>query len=657
MDLSRYHRLPNHTAPSLTAAMTVAGLVITMLYFGRELFVPLALAVLLSFALTPLVVLLRGFRVPRAAAVLLVVGFAFSIIFSLGAIMGRQLGDLAEQLPHHEAALRQKIRLLRSESGAPGGVIERTTSALEGLSRELDQQPQPATPTDRDAASAQRPIPVEIKSPPTRALEYYQSLISPLLTPLARMGLVLILVVFILLQREDLRDRLIRLFGGEDFERTTSAMNDAARRLSRLFLTLTTMNITYGAVMAVALGLLGIPSPILWGILAGLMRFVPYIGSIIAVIFPVLLAAAIDPGWTLVAIVILLFIATEFTMGQVMEPWLLGSSTGLTPLAVITSASFWTWLWGPVGLLLAVPLTVCLIVLGRHVPQLNFIYVLLGDEPALTPAQRFYQRMLARDLDEITFDAERFVKNRSVLSYFDEVALPGLELAQADGRRGRLDTHRMHEMQKLVEELIDELRNVEAGTPHRREEEENQTTPDPPVLSSDELRRDWRGAAPVLSIGIRNPLDRAAAAIFAHLLVKHGVGAEAFGPEDVATARMGALDLSNARLAVLSNLDAAHSPARTHLLMRRLRRSNASLEFVIGAWGEREAHSPIETVAMDKGGEAELRATTLRRALEIVLASAREPAGAPGAEAPQVTEKVSERVMPEGIATPQERPA
>lgn len=453
-------------------------------------------------------------------------------------------------------------------------------------------------------------------------MEYYQKVVTPLLGPTAQTGLILILVIFILLQREDLRDRLIRVFGGEDFERTTAAISDAAGRLSRFFLTLTGMNIVYGAVIAAVLWLLGIPGPILWGILAGLMRFVPYIGSIIAAVFPVLLAAAVDPGWSLVFVTLLVYVIGEFTMGQVMEPWLLGSSTGLTPVAVVAAASFWTWLWGPVGLLLAIPLTVCLIVLGRHVPQLNFIYVLLGDQPALTPAQRFYQRMLAGDIDEITFEAEQLLKKQSLVTYFDEVALPALVMAQEDTRRGRFDHNRLAAMHAFVEELIDDLSDFEVETPKKDEDPEApKPPPDLPVLTADELKRGWQVATPVLSIGIRNPLDRAAATILAHLATKHGIETRVLGAEDVTPSKVDALDLGGAQLAVLSNVDAARAPAHARLLMRRLRRRAPHLEFIIGAWGERELQS-----VGDVTGDDQLvpRATTLRQALEMILATARE---------------------------------
>jgi len=633
MDLDRYKAPRSGDTPPLPIALGVAGLVIAALYFGSDLFVPLALAILLSFVLTPLVVLLRKIRVPRGPAVILVVALAFSIIAFLGMIMGSQLAQLAERLPSYESTLRERIRSLQARSNAPAGIIERTTEALEDLSKELEKQPDGAG-RQRETSTGQAPIPVEIHRPPPRALEYYQSVVEPLIDPLARAGLVLILVIFILLQREDLRDRVIRLFGGEDFERTTNAINDAARRLSRLFLTLTAMNFIYGAVMAGALWLIGIPSPILWGILAGLMRYVPYVGSIIAAVFPVLLAAAIDPGWSIIAMTLVLYVVGEFTMGQVLEPWLLGSSTGLAPLAVITSAVFWTWLWGPIGLLLAVPLTVCLIVLGRHVPQLSFLYILLGDQPALTPAQRFYQRLLADDLDEITFDAERFIREKPVLCYLDDVMLPGLVMAQIDVRKERLGPDRLEAMRELIIELIGELSDAE--TPPQADEVcDDGDMFDLPVLTPDQLRQDWRVAAPVLAIGVRNALDEAAAAALAHAAIEHGVGTRVIGPEEVSPGRINDLDIQYAKLAVLSHLEAAQAPAHARALMRRLKRKNPDLQIVIGAWDENLAEAEEQPAAAQYTDVGWQRATTLRQALKSILEAAQQAPRLQRAQTPE----------------------
>ena len=617
---------PPPSTPNPTATIALTTFVIGALYFGREMFIPLALAVLLSFALSPIVVALRRFRVPRAPAVLLVVILAFTVIATLGTVMGRQMAELAAELPRYEVTLRTKIQGLQGPPGAPAGVIERATEALEGLSRELErkQPDKQTTPSERSSETESKPIPVEIHNPPPKPLEYYHNLISPLLEPLARTGLVVLLVGFILMQREDLRDRFIRLFGGDDFERTTTAMTDAAERLSRLFLTLTVMNIVYGAAMGIALWVIGIPNPILWGILAGLMRYVPYIGSVIAALFPVLLAAAVDPGWSIFAITLAIYIVGEFTMGQILEPWLLGTSTGLTPLAVIASASFWTWLWGPIGLLLAIPLTVCLIVLGRHVPQLNFLYVMLGDQPALTPSQRFYQRLLAGDIDEITFDAEKFLKSDTLINYFDSVAMPALVLAQADAKRGRFTPDRLNEMQEMIAELIDELDDYDLGSAKKKGDEDLENTErDPPVLTPETLKEDWRGEAPVFSIAMRNQLEHAAASILAHLVRKHGIGVQLLEAQALTPSAMTNLDLESARVAVLSNLDSTPSEAYERFLIRRMRRRQPDLPIWIGTWGvvERGAAAGDDVANVKRMRSLRAAVTTLVAAAQLPLAA------------------------------------
>ena len=244
------------------------------------------------------------------------------------------------------------------------------------------------------------------------------------------------MAIFILMQQDDLRDRVIRLFGSRDLHRTTLAMDDAARRLSRFFLIQLGINATFGVIIAAGLYFIGLPSPLLWGIIAALMRFVPYIGSYVAAGVPILLAAAVDPSWSLTLWVAALFLVTEPIIGQLVEPMLYGRSTGLSPISVVISAIFWGWLWGPVGLILSTPLTLCLVVLGRHVKQLEFLNVLFGDRPALTRVENFYQRVLAGDPDEVQEHAEELLKEMSLSSYYDEVALKGLELAARDLARG-----------------------------------------------------------------------------------------------------------------------------------------------------------------------------------------------------------------------------
>ena len=424
---------------SAVATAILAFIIITTLYFGREIFVPIALAILLSFVLAPLVGVLQRIRMPRGLAVVSVAIIAFAMIFAMGSLLATQLTELAGDLPRYQSTISEKIQSFR-ETTAGRGTLERASGMLKDLSKELEKPKDAGRGTGSilspKAPAPLTPVPVEVRQPDPSALESLQSLISPLLHPLATTGIIIIFVIFILLQREDLRNRLIRLAGSHDLQRTTAALDDAAGRLSRLFLIQLLLNGTFGVVIGIGLWLIGIPSATLWGILAAVLRFVPYIGAAIAAAFPLALAVAVDPSWSMLLWTIALFLVVEPIVGHVIEPMVYGHSTGLSPVAVVASATFWTALWGPIGLVLATPLTVCLVVLGRHVERLEFLDVMFGDRPALTPPEIFYQRMLAGDPTEAAEKAEEFLKERSLSSYYDEVALKGLQLAQVDAERG-----------------------------------------------------------------------------------------------------------------------------------------------------------------------------------------------------------------------------
>ena len=398
---------------SAVATAILAFIIITTLYFGREIFVPIALAILLSFVLAPLVGVLQRIRMPRGLAVVSVVILAFVLIFAMGSLLATQLTQLAGDLPRYQSTISEKIQSFR-ETTAGRGTLERASGMLKDLSKELEKPKDAAAGTGSilspKAPAPLTPVPVEVRQPDPSALESLQSLISPLLHPLATTGIIIIFVIFILLQREDLRNRLIRLAGSHDLQRTTAALDDAAGRLSRLFLIQLLLNGTFGMVIGMGLWLIGIPSAILWGILAAVLRFVPYIGAAIAAAFPLALAVAVDPSWSMLLWTIALFLVVEPIVGHVIEPMVYGHSTGLSPVAVVASATFWTALWGPIGLVLATPLTVCLVVLGRHVERLEFLDVMFGDRPALTPPEIFYQRMLAGDPTEAAEKAEEFLK-------------------------------------------------------------------------------------------------------------------------------------------------------------------------------------------------------------------------------------------------------
>lgn len=453
----------------LTAVATaiLAAIIVMVLYFGREIIIPIALAVLLSFVLAPLVALLQRLRIPRGLGVVSVVVIAFALIFAMGSLLATQLAQLAGDLPRYQSTISEKIQSFR-ETTAGRGTLERASSMLKDLSKELDKPKEAASSLGTVATpktAPLKPVPVEVLQPAPGALESLQTLISPLLHPLATTGIIVIFVIFILLQREDLRNRLIRLAGSEDLQRTTAALDDAASRLSRLFLIQLLLNGSFGIVIGIGLWLIGIPSAILWGILAAVLRFVPYIGAIIAAAFPLVLAVAVDPTWTMLLWTIALFVVVEPVVGHMLEPMIYGHSTGLSPVAVVASATFWTALWGPIGLVLATPLTVCLVVLGRHVERLEFLDIMFGDRPALSPPEIFYQRMLASDPTEASAKAEEFLMERSLSSYYDEVALRGLQLAQADAERGALDPERLTKIKDAVQEFANNISEQDERPP------------------------------------------------------------------------------------------------------------------------------------------------------------------------------------------------
>lgn len=616
---------------TVVAAAVLAALIVTTLYFGRDVFVPVALSILLSFVLAPLVHALQAFRVPRAISVIGVVLLAFSIIFVIGGVIATQMTQLAGELPRYESNMRAKIQSLRGTAAA-NNTLERAADVLQDLSKELNKPKEPssartAAPTANSLPGQDaRPIPVEVRQPPPTALESIAALISPLLHPLMTSGIVIIFVIFTLLQREDLRNRLIKLAGSHDLQKTTVALNDAAERLSRLFLSQLALNSAFGLVIGTGLWFIGVPSAVLWGILAGILRFVPYIGVFIAAVFPLLLAVAVDPGWSMLLWSAALFVIVEPLVGQVIEPLLYGRSTGLSPLAVVVSATFWTALWGPIGLVLATPLTICLVVLGRHVENLKFLEVMFGDRPALSPSELFYQRMLADDPAEALDNAEQFLKERPLAAYYDEVALKGLKLAQADLDRNALDTLHLQRIRDSVIELVRELDDHEDQPQKRVTQDveaaaavdsiEDPRVYDFPVLAKDKLTTHWRGEAPVLCIAGRTGLDEAVAVMLAQILSKQGIGTRLEGVDVLSSANILRLETKGIVMVCVSFLNTS-SIAQMRFTIRRLRRKLPGVVIVLGSWNA-EADSTVLADAVKADGVA----LTLHDAVKLCLEEA-----------------------------------
>jgi predicted PurR-regulated permease PerM len=469
-------------SPALFAmlATLVAVVLVAVLYFAREVIIPIVLAVLLSFLLAPAVRRLQRLRVGRVASVTFTVLITFLAILGFGGVVVQEISSLAQELPSYRSNLETKIRSLPGLVPG-GGVFHRATGILRELRRELTRsETQPGTPEGRAGAGGgatteqqAKPVPVQIQQPESEPLQIVQSIIEPLIRPLATSGLVILFVILILLDREDLRDKLLRLAGRGDLQRTTEAMDDAARRISRYLRSQLIVNACCALPIGLGLTVIGIPNAALWGIMTLVLRFIPYLGIVIAASFPLALAIAVAPGWSLLIWTILLFVTVELVISNVVEPFVYGDSAGVSPVALIAAATFWTWLWGPMGLLLSTPMTVCLVVLGRHVPQLQFLDVVLGNQPALTTEETFYQRMLASDPEEATQLAEEFAAEHSLAAFFDEVAIPALARAQADSDRGALlpDRRRiiMEGFKTLLENLSDVSDKGESLLPrHRR---------------------------------------------------------------------------------------------------------------------------------------------------------------------------------------------
>jgi predicted PurR-regulated permease PerM len=629
------------TEVAIARSMTVLAVlgVVAALYVARAIFLPLALAVLLTFLLAPAVRLLRRWGLPRAPAVVLVVAVSSIVIFGMGALVVQQVTQLGQKLPEYQFNIEKKISSLRSAAG--GHTLDRISNFLRDINQKIQkkEEPPPAEqPQPREEPP--KPAPVEIHQPEPTPVEVIQRIVGPLIEPLTTAGLVLIFVMFFLLQRQDLRDRLIRLAGSHDLQRTTDAINDGAYRLSRYFLAQTALNVLFGIAVGTGLTFIGVPNPVLFGILAMLLRFVPYLGAFIAAALPITLAIAVDPGWGMALLTAALFLVLEPLIGQVIEPLLYGRSTGLTPVAIIVAATFWTWLWGPIGLLLSTPLTVCLGVLGRHIPGLHFLDVMIGDEPPLSPAQGFYQRALAGDIDEAVDQAEQMLRRRSLSYAYDHVVLKALQLAQIDFRRGLLDGEHVERLNEAVRELIAATADEEDATPSARKEKagglarEDDDTEPPPAPDLAVLKNpppEWSGT-PILCVAGRGPFDGAAAMMLCQLFEKHGLGCRVEADAAVSSSNIVRLNSAGVNTVFLSYLDLGSSPAHLRHSIQRIRRQILGATLVAGLWGREENDRELQTATA-----ADFYVFSFREALSLCIEAASAGRAKPAREEKSAT--------------------
>lgn len=586
---------------SFPPVVTIIG-VTAILYLGKDVLLPLAIAVLLTFALAPIVSTLRKWSIPKAVAVIVTVLVAFIAIAAFTFLLATQVSNLAQNIPTYQANIVEKIRSLR-DLGSGGGLIERLTALAERVGAELSAATQSAAP-------AENPVPVEIvtrESP----IDILENIIVPLISPFATAGLVVVVVIFMLLEREALRDRFIRLVGSGDLHKTTEALRDAGSRVGRYLLMQLVVNITYAIPIATGLWLLGIPNALLWGLLTLVLRFVPYIGPAIGMMLPMLLTLAVSPGWAPLLWTAGLFIVMELISNNVLEPWLYGSRTGLSPLAIIVSAIFWAWLWGPLGLVLSTPLTVCLVVLGRHVSQFEFLDVLLGNEPVLEPHARVYQRLLAGDPDEATEHAEEFLEEADVVEFYDKVGVPALVMGELDRQRGVMSDEQRLRFAGAAQSMVRDLEDLAD-----QEGEENGTAgeAEDDAEEADELP-DGTGRT-LLCVGGRGEIDDAAAAMAAQVLEIQGATAFAASHALIGSDRLNELSLDEVDTVVIAYLnDASVVPARH--AVRRMKRRKAKLR--VGLFVPLQRADDSSSITAEKTN-ADFVATTIFEAVTAGLA-------------------------------------
>lgn len=595
---------------------------ITALYVAKAILLPVSLAILLTFLLTPLADRLERWRIPRIPTVLGIVGISFALIAGLGGVVTNQLLQLSLELPKHEGNLKAKIASLQPNSPA----LDRVTQTLVNLRNAItqgstagspgDKQPAPGDTSNKppatssDAADKPASIAVEVVSPSESLFAHAQVWIGQLVAPIASAGLVIVLVLFMLLDRENQRSRFVQLFGRSHMHATAEAVHDVAHRVGRYLRMLFLLNAGYGLAIATGLWVIGVPGAIMWGVLGFTLRFLPYIGPWIAALLPILVSIATAEGWTQPLLVVGLYIAVELISNNVIEPLVYGSTTGVSTVGIIIAAIFWTWLWGPVGLILSVPMTVCLLVAARYVPQLNFLTILLGDGQPTSPAERVYQRLLAFDDREPTKLAHKQLKETPLVTYYDEVLLPALVMAEQDRHADLLNDEQAAFVIEATEDLIDDLgnaarreqqlRHAEAAVANMAEAKKSPSMPTP--------------SARVLCIPLRDEADELASHMLVQILNGEGFHATAVLAESLTSEMVDQIAESESDIVVISVLPPI-APRGARLVWRRIRDRYPDLPIVVGFWtvkGDREELAePVE--------DATSRAvTTLAEAVSVV---------------------------------------
>ncbi|MDB5817888.1 MAG: phytochrome sensor protein [Rhizobacter sp.] len=576
----------------LMVGLVTAAVIIAALFYGRGILIPLALALLLGFVLDPLVVRLKRLGLHRTPAVAIVAVSTIAAIGLAGYFLGNQVSTLSAQLPTYQNNIKSKLRLLREDADKPGmfdGVLKtfdtfRTEINNTSATPSSSEQPLAGDPSDWNP-----PQRVVVEPKPLSSTDQAMNWIEAASGPLANAGIVLVFVVLILLDRLDLRDRMLRLWGGS-LHRSTDAMDEAGARISKYLTMQLVVNSSYGVPLAIGLWMIGVPGAFLWGAMAAVLRFVPYVGPMMSALFPLLLAFAIDPGWNMVLWTIGLIALLEMVSSNLVAPWLYGASTGLSAMSLMASAIFWTALWGPVGLVMSTPLTVCLLVIGRYLPRLQFLDVLLGSQPALDTPTRIYQRLIAGDVeDAIELAAEQTTAGK-VTGFYDQVGLAVLRMAALDHASASTVQHR-HRIVIGMDALIDDLVDQHPPPSH--------------------------AAHPVtVCIGAKWEVDTLAAKMLAHALSLEHLPAEHRTAATVSADYIARLDLKGAQVVLLSYFSRDPQMQARHFC-KRLRRRWPDVHIILGLW-----NAPAELLGEDacKALGADAVVTSLNEAVVRIAA-------------------------------------
>ena len=595
--------------------LVVIAVVIAALYFGRVMLVPLALAVLFTFVLAPLVSALERIRFPRFFAVFLVVGIAVTGIGVMGWTVGNQLIDVTNQLPSYKTNIKEKIDAIHNPKNRR---LDKAANAMKELGKEIaDNPPTPteAAPFLKNSGSGKttaqqqtKAVPVQVFQPASNPLESLNSII----TPLGSAVIVLVLTIFMLAGREDLRNRLIGLVGHGHLNLMTQALDDAGSRVSRYLLLQLVINACFGAVIGLGLYFIGIPNSMLWGVVAALLRFLPYVGSPLSAVLPILLSLAIFPTWTGPVATIGLYIIVEMLVGNFLEPLIYGAHTGISSFAILFAAIFWTLIWGPIGLLLSTPLTVCLVVLGRHVPALSFLNIMLGDQPVLPPEAHYYQRLLASDQAEAKEVLENYLKTNPLEDLYDSVLIPALALAEQDRHHDDLDEITEQFICKSTKELIDELGD-KSKEPATAEVQRAQL--DLAALSAPKLQvKPPRHVTNVVCIPARDEADEIVGIMLTQLLERAGYQAQALSIGTTAEMLAQLKEVTPDIVCISALPPFALLHARD--LYKRLRANVPNAKIIVGLW--KFSGDPIKAAArFNIIGDDKLAITLAQTVLQI----------------------------------------